>query len=209
MKRIFRFLIVCVLLIMNMTACSASSFRPFNYLEGIYRNYMQKARASEAPTVSEVYVIDRGGEEYIVNEKDVEVTTSERETYGVVNDFSFVYDTDFHYAYDTLDDFEQTWYDDILKILGSLSSEVALSEEPIKNGYDVENLDKIFQCVLIDHPEIFYVVGYEYTRYTLGGKLVGIDFSGTYDCDYDKANVKKDMIETVMSGIIGNGSGEN
>ncbi len=207
MKRFFKLLIVCVLLITNMTACSSHFIGPIDYLEALYRNYMQQVRASEAPTVSEVYVIDRGGEEYVVNEKDVEITESERENYGVVNDFSFIYDTDFHYAYDTLDEFEQIWYDDILKILGSLSTEVALSEEPIKNGLDVENLDKIFQCVLIDHPEVFYVIGYEYTRYTLGGNLVGIDFSGTYDCDYDQATVKKDMIESNMSGILGNAGG--
>ena len=83
------------------------------------------------------------------------------------------------YAYDKLSETQQQWYDDINRTLGNMLKKQELSEQGIKEGLSEKDIDKIFQCVLNDHPEYFYVEGYTYTCYTRLNKAVKIEFSGT------------------------------
>ena len=85
------------------------------------------------------------------------------------------------FAYESLDAQEQIWYQEIEQAIGSMDDTIKLSTEPLEQGMDEQDIDKVFQCVLIDHPEIFYTTGYTYTKYSRGEKTVGIDFAGTYD----------------------------
>ena len=80
------------------------------------------------------------------------------------------------FAYESLDAQEQIWYGEIEQALGEMTDTVKLSTEPIEQGLDEQDIDRIFQCVLIDHPEIFYTTGYTYTKYSRGDRTVGIDF---------------------------------
>ncbi len=114
---------------------------------------------------------------------------------------SFLYDGD-KFAYNTLSTTEQIWYRDMEQILGGMGEKVKLSQEGLNAGLGEEKIDRIFQCVLDDHPELFYVEGYSYTRYTQGSKVVAIEFSGTYSMDVEKAWIRKAEIEQAVDEIV-------
>lgn len=78
------------------------------------------------------------------------------------------------YAYQQLTESERDVYIEILWSLLEYQENVTLST------MDQDEISRIFQCVLNDHPEIFYVEGYTYTKYTLGDILKKITFTGTY-----------------------------
>ena len=98
------------------------------------------------------------------------------------------------FAYESLDAQEQIWYGEIEQALGEMTDTVKLSTEPIGQGLDEQDIDRIFQCVLIDHPEIFYTTGYTYTKYSRGDRTVGIDFAGTYSLPVEEAVNKAEEI---------------
>lgn len=98
------------------------------------------------------------------------------------------------FAYESLDAQEQIWYGEIEQALGEMTDTVKLSTEPIGQGLDEQDIDRIFQCVLIDHPEIFYTTGYTYTKYSRGDRTVGVDFAGTYSLPREEAVNKAEEI---------------
>ncbi|MBQ7920895.1 MAG: hypothetical protein IJ324_13255 [Lachnospiraceae bacterium] len=107
------------------------------------------------------------------------------------------------YAYDQLDEASKSWYRVInASLLAMGDSPVTLTEEGLAGGLTEEDIDRIFQCVLLDHPEYFFVTGYQYTKYTRGDELVSIDFIGTYSMDKEAALVRKEEIEESVAGIL-------
>lgn len=107
-----------------------------------------------------------------------------------------------HYAYDTLTETEQVWYRNIARILGRMQEKQELSVNGIKGGLDETCIDKIFQCVLNDHPEFFYVEGYTYTKFTRLDKLVKLEFSGTYSMEPEEAGERMQQIESAAGEIL-------
>ena len=61
------------------------------------------------------------------------------------------------YAYNTLTETEKIWYRGINRILGQMQEKQVLSATGFEEGLDETNIEHIFQCVLNDHPEYFYV----------------------------------------------------
>ena len=120
-----------------------------------------------------------------------------------IEEFSFTNENADHYAYDTLTETEQVWYRNISRILGQMQEKQELSENGIRGGLDETCIDKIFQCVLNDHPEYFYVEGYTYTKFTRLEKLVKLEFSGTYSMDLEEARGRMEQIEAAANGILG------
>ena len=106
------------------------------------------------------------------------------------------------YAYSGLSAAEQIWYRDIAETLGIMASEAKLSEEGFDQGLDETVVDKIFQAVLVDHPELFYVEGYSYTKYTVADKLVSIDFTGTYSMTWEEAQERAQEITQKAEEIL-------
>lgn len=106
------------------------------------------------------------------------------------------------YAYQSLSAEEQIWYRDIENALGSMAEKVRLSDEGLDLGLNENCIDKIFQCVLSDHPEIFYVDGYTYTKYSRGDKTVSIAFSGSYELSVEEALARKNQITQVVQPIL-------
>lgn len=106
------------------------------------------------------------------------------------------------YAYNCLNAAEQLWYRDIEQLLGSFGETCRLSDEGLDEGLTEENIDIIFQCVLYDHPELFFVEGYSYTKYSVAGKLISIEFSGAYTMDRETALARKKEIEVAAEAIL-------
>mgnify|MGYP001070805401 CR=1 FL=1 len=100
------------------------------------------------------------------------------------------------YAFHRLTQEEQTVYIEILWSLLTFQENVTLST------MDQEVISKVFQCVLNDHPEIFYVNGYTYTKYTLGDMLKKITFTGTWQTEREEIEKKQEGIEAYVSQCL-------
>lgn len=96
------------------------------------------------------------------------------------------------YAYDTLPVDQKALYDEILEALELRQQEAELST------VDESTLSKVFQCVMNDHPEIFYVDGYHYTKYKTGTEVTRITFQGNYL--YEDAEITDRQLE--IDGIV-------
>ncbi len=98
-----------------------------------------------------------------------------------------------YYGYHVLGEKEQVLYLELFDALSQMSGEVAVST------LDSALLDKIFECVLNDHPELFYVEGFKYTEHFLGDALTGITFVGTYSMTKEEAALTLEEIENRLS----------
>ena len=78
------------------------------------------------------------------------------------------------YCFSMLEITQQNVYVEILYGLENYVEEMEISVR------DTAQIDKIFQYVLMDHPEIFYVDGYSFVKYTLGDEVKKITFKGNY-----------------------------
>ncbi len=100
------------------------------------------------------------------------------------------------YAYQQLSEAERTVYIEILWALVEFQENITLST------LDQEEISRIFQCVLNDHPEIFYVEGYTYTKYTLGDILKKITFAGTYREGQEEIAARQAQIDDYVSRCL-------
>lgn len=105
------------------------------------------------------------------------------------------------YAYETLNESDRRIYNQINLGLNKMTDGVAVDTQ------NTDTIGRIFQCVMMDHPEIFWVTGFTYTKYTLGGELVAIGFKGTYPISNDERASRQSAIEqainTCLSGMPG------
>lgn len=98
-----------------------------------------------------------------------------------------------YYSYHNLNESEQGLYLEILDALTAMSVEKRIST------LDSKQLDRIFECVLNDHPELFYVEGFKYTEHFFGDTLTGISFEGTYSMTKEEAELALVQIEQSLS----------
>lgn len=91
------------------------------------------------------------------------------------------------YCYQKLDKYGQRIYEEILSILLSYEKNVLLSCK------DENEIGQIFECVMNDHPELFYVDTYEYAKYMVGSKITRITFSGNYNRTVDE--IREDSLK--------------
>lgn len=97
------------------------------------------------------------------------------------------------FHYNRLSDPEQKLYGEILYILQEHLEDIQISTT------DSGEVEKVFQCVLNDHPEIFYVEGYTLTRYALGEELKMMTLSGTYSMTPETIEAKKQLIDSYVN----------
>ena len=100
------------------------------------------------------------------------------------------------YAYDTLPVDQKILYDEILEGLEQREQEAELST------VDESTLSKVFQCVMNDHPEIFYVDGYSYTKYKTGTEITRITFQGNYLYEDTEIAERQLKIDNIVTGIF-------
>lgn len=100
------------------------------------------------------------------------------------------------FYFDQLQNEEQTVYVEILDILLHFQKDIPLS------CLETDTIERIFQYVLNDHPEIFYVEGYTFTRYTLGSEVKKITFSGTYTMDEEERKSRQELIRSYADNCL-------
>ena len=73
-----------------------------------------------------------------------------QETAAAENDntesFSLLEEGGSRFAYESLDAQEQIWYQEIEQAIGSMDDTIKLSTEPLEQGMDEQDIDKVFQC---------------------------------------------------------------
>lgn len=116
--------------------------------------------------------------------------------------YSFLAEEASVYAYNSLTETERIWYRDMEEILGTFGTGQKISRACLESGLDDSDVDRIFQCVLSDHPELFYVEGYSYVKYTRGSRITSILFSGSYTMDFDTAVKRRAQIEAAAEEIL-------
>jgi len=124
-----------------------------------------------------------------------------------VDKYSICYeaDTPCIFAYSRLSQEEQLWYEDINRLLAYRMDEaVTLSPEGLEQGLTQDDIDKIYNCVMMDHPEYFFVEGYEYTIFTHGEKVVGIEMNGTYGYSAEECKMRLQELELAAEQIVNN-----
>ena len=107
------------------------------------------------------------------------------------------------HAYESLSEEEQIWYDDLERAISSMEESVQLSDEGIKAGLDKTDVEKIYTCIFLDHPEFFYSAGsYSYVEHTKDDVLIGIEVQPNYSYDRDKAVSRKKKIDKAVKKIL-------
>ncbi len=100
------------------------------------------------------------------------------------------------YIFPCLNPEEQKVYVEILNSLLTYEKETELSTT------DAAVIAKAFKCVMLEHPEIFFVDGYKYTEYTSNNTVEKIIFSGKYLYDEEEILARKYKIEEAADKIL-------
>lgn len=100
------------------------------------------------------------------------------------------------YAYERLTDSGKTLYVELLTIMQKLGENILVSTT------SDDAIDLVFDYVLADHPEIFYVDGYHYTNYTLDSVITKIAFSGNYIYNADEIRNRQSLINEYASQCL-------
>lgn len=153
----------------------------------------QVTRQVEAPiedTQKENIVLE---EEVVDSETDTDTSLDEKEIIIEKNTHS-----DLSYAYSCLNEEEKELYDLLYSAIVNYIEDVTLKTK------DKDLLDKVFNCVMIDHPEIFYVNGYTYTKHIQGDTIKSLSFSASYCYGQDDKKSYEEKINAALGEILAN-----
>lgn len=107
-----------------------------------------------------------------------------------------LYASEIYYAYHTLDESGRKLYIEVLDALIQRKENITVST------VDPELLKHVFTCVMNDHPELFYVDGYQYTKYTIGDMITRISFFGTYSMTDEEIDQNQRMVDQYVNGCL-------
>lgn len=160
-----KYILILTVLLFSFTGCEGINFTELLKKESVTEE-LEIKNSDDLIVVEKVEELgssDKEDDTAELSGKDFSVAQSEIVTEGSR-----------YYAYPKLSENEQMLYAEILGILNSLGKDVRIS------SLDTDEIDKVFNCVLIDHPELFYISGYSYTKFVRGEKLEKITLTGTY-----------------------------
>ncbi len=101
-----------------------------------------------------------------------------------------------NYYYEQCTGGEKTTYVEMYCILEGMYEDILLTT------VDAETLARVYQCVVNDHPEFFYLSGYTYTRHTLNGEVQFLTFSGSYLYSEEEVKQRGDKIDEAVSDFL-------
>ena len=101
-----------------------------------------------------------------------------------------------NYYFEQLDSSEKTLYVECYQILAMQAQEILIST------LDADILPRVYQCVINDHPEFFYLNGYTYTQYTRNEEIQYITFSGRYTYDAEEVARRQRLIDAEVENLI-------
>ncbi len=101
-----------------------------------------------------------------------------------------------NYAYSTLDDTTKKVYDEVLDAILNHKEKAEVST------LDIDILEKAYDAVCADHGGLFWVSGYVYTQYSLGSKMVSMDFSPQYIMDAKEREKTQKQIDAVVGEFL-------
>lgn len=100
------------------------------------------------------------------------------------------------YFYDHMDAAEHALYAEIIMILKGHGENILVS------AGNPEQINKAFYCVFQDHPEIFWVSGYSYRKYTNGSDTY-FSFTGKYTYTESECEAFQSGIDQYTSECLG------
>ena len=101
-----------------------------------------------------------------------------------------------YYAFDKLTDAGKTLYAELLLILKQELEDVYVSTT------SEQAIDIVFNYLMIDHPEIFWVEGYSFKKYTVGDVTDKMAFSGQYTYDLKEVATRQKKIDEYVNECI-------
>lgn len=135
-------------------------------------------------------VIEASGEEVVTDSMDDE-KESARAAIGLTEEGirERMASQEGRYAYDMLEESLRPLYVEILTIIEHHAENIKVST----NDSDV--LQKVFLYVHADHPEIYWIDGYSYMRYSKGNDILYLTFSGKYTYTPEETRVLQISID--------------
>ena len=93
------------------------------------------------------------------------------------------------YAYSVLEEEDRKLYEELYMAVTDFSPSASLSVQ------DPDRIERIFACMLADHPEIFYVDGYTLTTRSLGAEIQGVSFQAEYNFSQQQVQERQLSVE--------------
>ena len=137
----------------------------------------------ERPPEAEVETVSEGKSEIVPEEKTVSPVSW--------NELG-------NYAYIQLSKEEQELYGEIFEILDQMKEDVMI------HTLDADGADKVFQFVMTDHPELFFVEGYVVSKYTTNDIVTHLTFSGKYGISQEERESRQQKIKEYVNQFLQN-----
>ena len=136
------------------------------------------------------------GEEATASEENVVEEEAEEETEEEGDTEAGVKEDERAYYFSTLDSQGKKLYMEIYNAIFAMDESVGVSSK------DPDEIDRIFNLCMMDHPELFFCDGYKTTMKTQGEETLGIDFAGRYSLSKEERKEKESEIKTVTDKIL-------
>lgn len=213
--KLIRKLHICILVVSLMITCTGCEGITYFY-PAEYGRVVEEIPEEETTEEYKPTYMDQIGDASFPNAytdsgngagSDEEYEVESEESTGGIEGLVFFTDADLsaalrtntgEYAYSHLTADYRKVYNQMYLTLMTMSSNVGI------DCYDEDVINRIFTCVMMDHPEIFWVSGYVYTRYTRGDSMEAMGFKGTYTMDEQTVSVRQSAIGNYVSECLYN-----